>query len=156
MYLTWRKLSLWKLFEMPCRHRCQQMPSSDKGKMFCMKQREEHGLLLVKRRGKKEGIGQHSCNCKWQKFNSMWLKGKPRYLVRHGWIQEVKLCHPYLCFLSISWFCFPLSWSTLKQTLHLCWQRWALAMLGWPFYQLSDPRGKSPSLTKSSLKSIPE
>ena len=69
---------LWKCFEMPCRHRCQQTSSSDKGKLLCMKQREEYGLLTVKRMGKKEAIGQHSYNHKWRKFNSVWLKGKPQ------------------------------------------------------------------------------
>lgn len=34
------------------------------GKLLCMKQREEFGLLFVKRGRKKQGIAQHTCNCK--------------------------------------------------------------------------------------------
>lgn len=70
------------------------------------------------------------------------LKEKPRDLVSQGWIQGLKPCHPYSGSLSISWFCLPLSWFTLKQALHKWWQGWAPAMLGRHFYQLSDPRAR--------------
>lgn len=98
IYLIWRKQSLQKHFAIPSRHRCQRISSADKRKLKRNLHEVKRNLVycLWKVGGRKKLLVSTLAIINGRNLIQFGLREKTKCLVRHGWIQRFRFCHPYL------------------------------------------------------------